>query len=1060
MQATGQIQEYGQLFYAIFNTISEAIIIANDEAICVEANPAALNLLGVNRSQLIGRFLSEFTEPGWDFRSLWRTVEPLNQQRTTGEIILRRPDGTSRQKPRFSTNSAGGRIDSPSETRFLAFDATANFIPGLHMTIFRDITESKQTEITLEESQRLFQHMTEISPNFIYMYDLIKNCNVYANSQCQEIIGLTVEEIQAMGAEFLPTMMHPEDAGRLPEMVQRFFTAKDGEILESEFRIKAAGGKWIWLGCREVVFSRSPNGFPAQILGSAQDITAIKEAQEALKKANAELEKRVEERTALLTEANAQLRQEIKERRQIEASLRESEARFRAIFEQAAVGIARCGLDGNIIAINQKFADILGYERGEIIGKYHKEITLNEDLMREEKHKISLLAEAIDYFSIEKRYIHQNGEHIWVKLTVSLERDASGQASSLIGIVEDISVEKQVQAALEKSEGRYRSLVSAMSEGVVFQDAKGKIITCNQAALNILGLSLTEILGSTSFDSSWRAIREDGMPFPGEEHPAMVTLRTGQPCSNVIMGLEKSDGAIVWISINSEPVLSPDGNLDGVVTSFTNITKRKLDENILRRQEAQLEAIVNNIYDALLIVDADGIIRFVNPAAMNLFARDRDLLISQKLGLPLSDTAEISIVQPSGETRVGEMKVTSVDWEGENAFLISLRDITQRRQAELKLRQTSARLEYLLSSSPSVIYTCPSDSLEFCTFISDNVRELTGYQPESFLTEPDFWATHIHPEDAPNVFAQLHQLANLGHLTLEYRFLCQDNKYRWLRDEVKLLLEPRTDTGECIGSLIDITTAKLAEEEVIKALELERELTELKSRFISMTSHEFRTPLAVIKSSAQILHRYDFPREDQLEEIEQILSSVDRMTQLLEDVLFLGKAEAGKMGFNPTRFDLREFCQTLCQQIQASQSVNLNLSLGCEIDCGYTHVTMDEKRLWQILSNLLSNAIKYSPEGGEVNLTVTCQGEKVIFEISDQGIGIPPSDQAHLFESFHRGGNVGAIPGTGLGLAIVKKSVDLHRGTITCTSSVGMGTKFTVTLPLHAGNDDEENSRN
>jgi signal transduction histidine kinase len=216
----------------------------------------------------------------------------------------------------------------------------------------------------------------------------------------------------------------------------------------------------------------------------------------------------------------------------------------------------------------------------------------------------------------------------------------------------------------------------------------------------------------------------------------------------------------------------------------------------------------------------------------------------------------------------------------------------------------------------------------------------------------------------------------------------------------------------------------------------------------------------VIKSSAQILYRYDFPRQDQQEQLQQILSAVDRMTQLLEDVLFLGKAEAGKVQFNPTRFDLRDFCQTLCQQIQASQSAKLDLSLACEIDCGHTYVTMDEKRLWQILSNLLSNAIKYSPEGGEVKLTVTCQGENVIFEISDQGIGIPPSDQVHLFESFHRGSNVGAIPGTGLGLAIVKKSVDLQKGTIYCASQVGNGTKFTVTLPLHTEDDDEKNSRN
>jgi signal transduction histidine kinase len=253
----------------------------------------------------------------------------------------------------------------------------------------------------------------------------------------------------------------------------------------------------------------------------------------------------------------------------------------------------------------------------------------------------------------------------------------------------------------------------------------------------------------------------------------------------------------------------------------------------------------------------------------------------------------------------------------------------------------------------------------------------------------------------------------------------------------------------------DVTDRKQAEADILVALEKEQELSELRNSFLSLVSHEFRTPLTTIRSSAELLERYNdrFSWEKKLTHYQRIQSAVERMTQLLDEVLLIGQAEAGKLKFEPTPIDLVCWCSDLVEGMQivvenahTDNSHQHMLSFTSSGDC--TDAQMDEKLLGHILTNLLSNALKYSPEGGAVQFDLVCTDSEAIFRISDNGIGIPKSDFAQLFESFSRAQNVGGIQGTGLGLAIVKKAVDLHGGTIAVESEVGVGTTFSVTLPL------------
>ena len=242
-------------------------------------------------------------------------------------------------------------------------------------------------------------------------------------------------------------------------------------------------------------------------------------------------------------------------------------------------------------------------------------------------------------------------------------------------------------------------------------------------------------------------------------------------------------------------------------------------------------------------------------------------------------------------------------------------------------------------------------------------------------------------------------------------------------------------------------SAALRHEREILEIKLanERELSQLKSRFITTTSHEFRTPLTVIKSSAHLLSRY-FERlnnEQREKHLYQINFQVEHMSGLLDDVLTVGRAESGDLVFNSQRLDLALFVASFVAETRLSVP-----RLHFVPRVSECFIKGDVRLLRQIIGNLVSNAVKYSPDGGRVTVRLSVEGDEARLSVADSGMGIPLEDQSRIFESFHRGANVGAIKGTGLGLAIVRLAVERHGGRAWFESEPDEGTTFFVALPL------------
>ncbi|MDB4286280.1 PAS domain S-box protein [bacterium] len=267
-----------------------------------------------------------------------------------------------------------------------------------------------------------------------------------------------------------------------------------------------------------------------------------------------------------------------------------------------------------------------------------------------------------------------------------------------------------------------------------------------------------------------------------------------------------------------------------------------------------------------------------------------------------------------------------------------------------------------------------------------------------------------------------------------------------------LLLENQKQVQEYSDRLekkVAERTQKLLESEarLRRALTKERELGELKSRFVSMASHEFRTPLSSILSSAGLIRIYQekgMP-EKQLKHIDRIQSSVNSLTSILNDFLSLEKLESGTINFHPQEVNFVDFFEEVKEEfqpfMQADQLIHLEY-------VGEENVSIDTHLVKNIFFNLLSNAVKYSPIGKEVAVYSEKKGDQLVIEVTDYGMGIPEADQKHMFSRFFRATNVTNVQGTGLGLTIVKRYLDLMRGDISFTSELGKGTTFRVQIPM------------
>ena len=527
----------------------------------------------------------------------------------------------------------------------------------------------------------------------------------------------------------------------------------------------------------------------------------------------------------------------------------------------------------------------------------------------------------------------------------------------------------------------------------------------------------------------------------------------------------------------------------------------------LGKMEVALAAIV----EAIAWTDGEGRIQWSNAIFDRLVARGRLQVLGAKLIdlLPLEQQGQNLPIEahPVNKALLGQVKgtgeyefqqadgkiVLEISWSSINinkqgrSAVLAIRDITVRKQEEEELRRHREELQELVEERTASLQAANEQlqreiaerklaeenlqtSEEHFRQLAENIHEVfwlsdprnsrtiyvsPAYEEvwdrtcKSLYEQPESFLDAIYHEDRNRLIDFLEEQKRGERSETTYRIVQSNGSIRWIRDRCFPIKDSSGQLYRVAGIAEDITSYKQAEIEIINALEKQKELNILKSGFLSTSSHEFRTPLATIVSSTELLEYYgDKLAEEKKQKLfDQVRTATKRMIELLDNVLTINKVEGGKLEVTPKVLDLEQFCRKLVGEMQLVAGDKHEIVFAYLGDC--SKAFMDEKLLQHIFSNLLSNAIKYSPRGGTVYFELDCSQEGAVFKIKDSGIGIPGEDLQRLFQPFHRAKNVDNISGTGLGLSIVKQMVDLQKGKIEVASQVKVGTTFVVTIPLH-----------
>ena len=478
----------------------------------------------------------------------------------------------------------------------------------------------------------------------------------------------------------------------------------------------------------------------------------------------------------------------------------------------------------------------------------------------------------------------------------------------------------------------------------------------------------------------------------------------------------------------------------------------------LRVAKEQVEAILDNSADGVILLEADMTIQKTNEAFCRLFRCQSEEYLQQPLtrvfpadAVELIHRALEEEVAPVANERVevlasredgtefdAEVSVGHIKYDG---LVCIIRDVSDRKRQERQLRYHASLQQNM---SDAVIATDMDLHIQSWNKAAERIygwseSEVLG-RTSSEIVRSEF--------STPNGREQmLQQLQARGWWEAQVVQHRKDGSRVHILGSVTTV---RDGNGEPLGIVAvnrDISERKKAEEALQQSLEREKELNNLKSRFVSMASHEFRTPLATILALNESLSFYRLKMTD--EQIQQRLvkigDQVHYLTSITEDVLQLGKLQTRRIEFTPVPINLDLLCQSILDEFRGHPDITHQFVYTCSDPIRL--VTLDNKLMRQILNNLVSNATKYSPPTKPVSVSLDYTDGQLILKVSDEGMGIPDADLVHLFEPFHRAGNVHAIRGTGLGLTITKESVEMHHGTITVESQLGIGTTFTVSIP-------------
>ncbi len=693
---------------SLFNMALDAMLLADDQGRYVEINPAACKLLRCGPEQVIGRTIADFcvVPPGVDLTAQWQAF--LAQGSMQGEIVLRVSTG---------------------DERVVEYSATANVCSHLHLSILRDVTERKQAEALRERlnqvlaqqvderNQALAAARGELEAQHALLHSILSNINgvvwsidlstmttQYVNAAVETLYGYTEQDFLT-DPNLWRRLIHPADQPKIDQLLSQL---ESQSCFDLEYRIAHADGTLRWVRDRSRVTYDSA-GQPVRLDGIATDITGQK---------------------------------------QLEAALRLSESRLRAIFQQAAIGINQAALDGQFLQVNQAYCDMLGYSEAELLQLRYQDIAHPDEYRETEAALAKLYAGEATSVSLEKRYFHKDGGVRWTNLVLSILRDEDGQPISDLAMVQDISERKRVEQALEEERSLFIGGPTVVIRWGPADDWPVEYVSPNVQAQ--LGYDPQDLMGGrVAFTSLIHP--EDVSAMQAEVQTAVAAQA---PCLATEYRLRHAQGDYRWIAEFTRIIYAPNGTVTKFLGYIQDITERKQIELDLQHSEATKRAMLEAIPDLLMRIDRQGVrYEFISGGELTLYGtidRHRPQSIYEMLPQDLADRRlrMIHRALETGERQIDEYTITVAGQRyyeearivplEDNDTLVMVRDVTDRVIAELALRESQQRFQAIFDQMYQFIGLLAPDG----TLLEANQTALAfgGFEREDVVGRL-FWET-------------------------------------------------------------------------------------------------------------------------------------------------------------------------------------------------------------------------------------------------------------------------------------------------------------------------------
>lgn len=779
---------------------------------------------------------------------------------------------------------------------------------------------------------------------------------------------------------------------------------------------------------------------------------------------------------------------EITQSKKINEEILKSRQLTTSVIQNAAVGIIVQGPQSEFLEYNKSACEMLGLTEDQMIGKssFHphwKVVHLDGSEFKAEEHPVPQVIKNLIPVKNVTMGVHRplTNDLVWLLVDAIPVFNDKKELVYVICTFNDITARKKAEDALIESNERFKYASQATSD-----------------ALWDWNIITNEIFVGESYNLLF-GYQFDNNVIPGEfceslVHPVdkedyensieKAFIENKQKWSHEYRYL-KSDGSYAFVSDKAIIIRDENGNPVRMIGAMQDITQEKLLKHELQQSEERFKGAFNNSSFGSALVSLNGNWIVVNNRMTEILGYTKEefkelsfveFTYKDDVEIDLAykkqmDEGEISyfhfekrFIHKNQSLVWVHLSVSTVKDSNGNVqyYVAQVVDISERKRMEEENRLLieennrnkaqqliEAKNWYRLLADNTIDLVCLHNLDSSFKYVSPSIKNLLGYTPEDLIGK--YPADLVHPEDLAKFKNQIGKIIKENkRISEQVRLLNSYGEYQWFETNATLVYENNVPVSYQ-SSTRDITQRKKAEKIIEDTLIQERQLNELRTNLVSTISHEFRTPMTTIRTSAELIAMYiensNFNNTPQVEKrIETITKEIDRIVELMDAVLTISKDDADKTSFNPVICNLKEICLDVIETSFAHQKDNRIVEVFFE--SSISTIFADINLIKYTLFNLLSNAFKYSVGFGNVKLNLKEKDENIIVEVIDNGIGIPEDDQPKLFNTFFRASNSNGIQGTGLGLYIIKTFTEKNSGSVTLESQLGKGTKVTLEFPL------------